>query len=93
MLFREENEDLEVLPFADRAEAGRIIKSSVFKIYTLDACMLPRFAGLNLESGWLNTDEDSGSQLSTSRVRVNGVNVPKVPAGLPIAVDFTPKPW
>src|SRR6266571_3706296 len=25
MLFREEDEDLEVLPFADRAEAGRIL--------------------------------------------------------------------
>lgn len=47
--------------------------------------MPPRFASLNLESGLLNTDEDSGSQLSTSRVRVNRVNTRNVPAGLPIA--------
>ena len=29
MLFREEDEDLEVLPFADRAEAGRILASKL----------------------------------------------------------------
>ena len=29
MLFREEDEDLELLPFADRAEAGRILASKL----------------------------------------------------------------
>jgi hypothetical protein len=29
MLFREEDEDLEVLPFVDRAEAGRVLASKL----------------------------------------------------------------
>ena len=29
MLFRDEDEDLEVLPFADRAEAGRVLASKL----------------------------------------------------------------
>ena len=33
MLFREEDEDLEVLPFADRAEAGRMLASKLLAYY------------------------------------------------------------
>jgi putative phosphoribosyl transferase len=36
MLFREEDEDLEVLPFVDRAEAGRVLASKLSAYYGRD---------------------------------------------------------